>query len=475
MENDLYEEIKSIYLQKKLITFFRTNVERIQKLYDDIPFNQEINWEDFKLFEIEDIPISVGSIAHCLINIPELDRITQCIKGKLECLISNIKINPIKHCLNIGERVSKSKNCYNVTVENWSNVVHKLDLSKIYLTFHQIIKCNLINFYFQSEEMKIQYHLELHSHESVEFYLQIISKDESMEIKASNQGDQFFFNFLNKSSCVQNVLEEEITHKLGMIIKYKKNQNKFEGAYNYTESNYEEYEHLDKYSYGKKSYSNSEKRSFYEEWKKFNLHSGHEIKIKRYLNDGYGLIIDELLGHKETEGRRSYEFHDATYRSVTNGEINTIKKGYDEENEWTSKSSINKSGHLVENWGKNRNGNEWYEKWFEGSNEKYCYKKGQNPTEHWEEEWKTLIYEQMTENFCEKKCKHLEEEWFETWSEKIYDTRKPEKTCYKMNNRKGLKTEFYWGDVQVKGGNEMFHYYEHKENDVRKEYRNNYY
>ena len=258
---------------------------------------------------------------------------------------------------------------------------------------------------------------------------------------------------------------------------------KSDGINNYYELNYETY-HIDpksKSSWGKKKYENNKNRKYNEDWHKVELdQGGYEEKINKFLDDGYGKQTTTNHGKRIEGNEFIYEYTDTYENNVSNGDELTTKIGRDKINEWNSTNYRNRIKNFshVENKAKNYNeGLEWYEKWDESENEKYCFKWGKSREEEWEEEWKET-YNALTddrEKKCYKKCKKLydDKEWYETWTEKNNDKPNCEKTCYKMNREGNNRYENYWGNIIVNYlDNKRMNYVGIVNNNDKKEYIN---
>lgn len=324
-----------------------------------------------------------------------------------------------------------------------------------------LIKSKLLNYIFNYENFKdkIEFYLKLDNKNLNEKFLElkfykteneskIISKD---EVNHNGENKIYLNGKIHKKISCQNEKEKE------KVTRIEKEFTKSEPHFNYNEISSEWYEYKDfsDFSYGNKSYSNSKQRTFNEDWWKTENSEFKEVKVNRYLDDGLGQKKSENFGEKIRlkDNFKEYEYFDSCINNVSTNEEIKIKQGFDPQHRWNSFNMKTPDINHVENTGENYiTGEEWFEKWYECPDQKFCLKKGKNLEREWEEEWKEDYYSQdYIEKKCMKKCKLFTDnyQWLETWHEKYcYNENLVYKYCYKMNEdlASGIKNEESWED-----------------------------
>jgi hypothetical protein len=322
-----------------------------------------------------------------------------------------------------------------------------MKISFVYL----LIKSKLLNYIFTFENFNHQ----------LEFYLKLEKNNAKfLELK--------FYKTENESkiTCKDDILEGNKIYLNGKIFKktdwervtrVEKEFTKSEPDFNYNEisSEWYEYKEFSDYSLGNKSYSNSRQRLSNEDWRKTENSEIKELKVMRFLDDGCGQKTSENFGEKIrlNDNAKEYEYFDRSIINIsTNEEIKT-KYGFDSEYSWDSFNKKTSTVNHVENIGKNFvTGEEWFEKWYECPDQKFCLKKGKTSEREWEEEWKEDYYSvDYMEKNCMKRCKLYNDnyQWLETWHEKYcFNENLVYKNCYKMNEDlvSGIKNEESWDD-----------------------------
>eukprot|EP00347_Sterkiella_histriomuscorum_P014873 403359201 len=202
---------------------------------------------------------------------------------------------------------------------------------------------------------------------------------------------------------------------------------------------------------GQKIFKNNREYFYDEEWREF---QNGEIKVKKYLDDGFG--------HKNTEYFTLVKRGDLVECEYTTGiaedvsqnrKIETQKgKNYlGLKDEWENKKILdfNQNFEKISNTGKNNLGF-WKEEWGEQNQTKWAYKEGQNffTNEQWKEEWyeKRKDDNLLEEHKVEKWGKNAFEEWNEQWGE-INNNEKKEKWADKwaVDLNSGYRRGENWG------------------------------
>lgn len=369
-------------------------------------------------------------------------------------------------------------NITKVHYERWVNIVNKENLDEILFTFHNNVKLDKENKHvsFTYKIKGVDLNLFLIIQEKEGEYFEVYTKEEFKLDNDVNTSEMKYFTYVQNSYSEIFCMDSDKNRKLtGRIIsqntsdnasdtsvKVSKEYTKEEFLFGYKEVSGEWYVTLNNgESYGNKYFNNSSKRSYEEEWwkREDNLVNYCEMKIRKKLDDGLGVKTHETFGYKDENFKRIYQFCDKTIDVVYSGDVTTTKEGWDQTSSWKSFNYSNKCKNInhVENYGKISNSaglSEWFEKWYESPDHKYCKKWGKVTEREWEEEWKENFDadNQIKERKCFKKCYlfHDNYQWFETWTENFDKVeRKIHKHCQKTNEntQNGYKVVREWFDV----------------------------
>jgi len=179
------------------------------------------------------------------------------------------------------------------------------------------------------------------------------------------------------------------------------------------------------------------------------------IKEKNITNNH---VIYTYKGDKRLKKNNIYEyrFEDICLHNLILNTYETIKKGYDKYNKWSSNFLEDKLRKLFycKNYGfEKSSGSEWFETWTENPSFKYAKKIGKNNTEKWEEEWEEkYISDTLKEKNCIKKNLNYVKNvsWTENWEEIYYHSGEVSKSCKKCYYDNGiLLREKAWGDILI--------------------------